>query len=295
MTSIAAYKNGLKWSVQNIKLWGWLYFGNFLLAALAAIPLMNLLEEKLEHTLASRRLMEGFDFTVFTDFIHEYGAALLPVFSQTPLLIIVYLFLSVFFMGGILAVCKRNPQKVDFQLFAVGAIQYFWRIFRMSLYFLILHGLLIMLFGTLFMLLIKGGDLKQLDSELVIYTRGMIILAVYLFFAGLLVLIQDFSKIEMVENNHKIVVKSIKIAVITVFRHFKSIFVLALLNWFGFGLIALLYLWLRGDDLNHSVTELWMIFILGQFFILLRMGLKVLNLASKTLLYKNIQSKISTP
>lgn len=288
MTAISAYINGLKWSVRNVKIWLWLYLCNFALAALAAIPLMNLLEEKLGNTFAAQKLMEGFDYTVFNDFMREYGAAISPILSQSKLLIVLYILLSVFLMGGILEVCKNSPQTAHFRSFVVGSIKYFWRLLRMTIYFLVIHGLVFFLFFQLFMSLIHGGDLKQLTSELVVYHRGAIVLVIYLFVAGIILTVHDFAKIYLVENNPKWVFTAIKNGVKIVFKNFKSTFFLSFLNWFVFGLFSIIYLLLRGDDLNSTVGGLWFIFILGQVFILIRMGLKILNLASKTLWYKQL-------
>ena len=288
MTAIAAYINGLKWSIQNVKIWWWLYLCNFLLAALAAIPLMSLLEEKLGHTFAAKQLIEGFNYTIFSDFMNEYGAAILPILSQSKLLIGLYFLLSIFLMGGILENCKNSLQKAHFQVFVVRAIKYFWRFFRLTIYFLILHGAVVFLFFTIFMWLIHGGDLKQLDSELVIYSRGAIVFGIYFFVAGILSSIHDFSKIYLVENNTKIVVKAIKEGAKMVVKNFGSVLLLSLLNWLTFALISLLYLTLRGNDLNSTVSGLWFVFVLGQVFIFIRMGMKVLNLESKTLLFKGI-------
>jgi len=291
MTAISAYLNGAKWSIRTLKMWGWLYICNFVLAALVAVPLMSLFEEKLDHSFAVQHLMEGFDYTVFTDFINAYGAAIIPILSQAKLLIALYILLSVFLMGGILEISKFPSQKTHFQLFAVGSIKYFWRLFRMTIYFLVIHLLFFFLFFQLFWWLIHGGDLKQLDSELVIYSRGAIVLSVYLFFAGILSIIHDYAKIFLAQNNARIVVTAIKNGAQIVFKNFKSIFFLSILNWLTFVIISCLYLTFRGDDLNSSPSRLWFIFFLGQFFIFLRMGLKILNIKSKTLLFQNFFNK----
>lgn len=269
-----------------MKIWWWLYLCNFILAAMVAVPLMSVLEEKLGHSFAVQQLMEGFNYTVFTDFMNEYGEAITPILSQSKLVIMLYVLLSVFLMGGILESCKNHLQKVNFQVFAVGAIKYFLRLILMTICFLLLHGLLFYGFFKLFMWLIEGGDLKQLDSELVIYYRGGIVLIIYLFFAGILATIHDFAKIDLVENNPKWGFSAILNGGKLVFNNCVSTLFLSFLNWLTFGLIALIYLVLRGDDLNSTVGELWFIFFLGQAFILIRMGLKILNLKSKMFLYK---------
>ncbi len=288
MTAISAYINGLKWSIRNVKIWLWLYLCNFALAALVAVPLMNLLEEKLGKTFAAQKLMKGFDYTVFTDFMREYGAAVSPILSQSKLLIVLYTLLSVFLMGGILEVCKNSPQKAHFQSFAVGSIKYFWKLLFLTLCFFVIHGLVFFLFFQLFMSLIYGGDLKQLTSELVIYNRGAIVLGIYLFVAGIILTIHDFAKIYLVDNNPKWFFTAIKNGIKIVFKNFKSTFLLSFMNWFVFVLFSVIYLLLRGDDLNSTGGGLWFIFILGQAFIFIKMGLKILNLESKTLLFQQI-------
>jgi len=287
MNAIRAYLQGWKWSVRNIKLWFWLYLFNVVLAALAALPLMNVLEEKLGRSMVSDSLMEGFDYTVFTDFMNQYGVAIAPILSQSKLLIFLYFLLSIWLMGGILNSVKNSLQKAHFQSFIVGCIKYFWRILFLTILFLFLHGIVAFGVFSLFKNFVHGFDFKQLSSELELYRGAAIWGFIYSLFLVFFFQIQDYAKVFLVKNDSK-VHQAIGQSVRFIFRNFGSTFLLTLINWLTFILVVWLYWVLSGDDLNSTEGTLRMTFVLGQIFVLFRLGLKVVNLESAMLLTRQL-------
>lgn len=285
MDFLNAYISGLKTTFRKSKMWLFLYVLNFLFAIALAFPLSGFLEEKLGYTLAADKLLEGFNFTIANDFMNQYGEVIGFVLNQSLIAIILYLLLSVFLIGGILSILKNSKASFQFADFWIGCSSYFWRMLRLTIYFLIFQVIIFFLFFTLFSTLTAGG-LERFQNESEIVQRGLILLPFYLFFATIFFMVHDYTKIQVVNTpSNNWLFKPIRQAFSFVFKNFKSTFLLYLLNLLTFGLLFFLYLKI---DFSASIL---LTFLLGQFFVITRIGTKLLNLASATDLYQEIRLK----
>ena len=280
MNFITAYTSGLKTIFSKGKLWLLLYALNFLFAILLAYPLSGFLGEKLGDTLAADQLFEGFDFAIANDFINQYGDAFGVIMNQSVFGMGLYLLLSVFLVGGILNVLKKEEQSYQLADFWTGGGKYFWRMLRLTIYFFIIQIVVLVAFFMLFSTLTAGG-LERFHNEGEIIQRGLIILPFYLLIATIFFMIHDYAKIHVVATDKSLLFQPIRQAFQWVFRNFGQTFLLYLLNLLTFGILFFIYLQLNGG------TVLLAIFLIGQFFVLARIGSKLLNLASATELYQS--------
>lgn len=278
MNFIAAYTSGLKTIFGKGKLWLLLYALNFLFAIFLAYPLSGLLGRKLGDTLAADKLFERFDYSIFNDFIIEYWDALYVIGNQSIFGVSLYLLLSVFIVGGILNIFKEEEDGLT--NFWKGGGKYFWRMLRMAIYFLAMQIGIFILFFMLFSMLTSGG-LERFHNEGEIIRRGLIILPIYLFFATIFFMIHDYAKIHVVATDKGIVFRPILDAFKWVFRNFGQALLLYLVNLLTFAILFFIYLKLDGG------SAILAIFLIGQFFVLGRIGTKLLNLASATELYRS--------
>ncbi len=281
MNFIAAYTSGLKTIFGKGKLWLLLYALNFLFAILLAYPLSGFLGRKLGDTLAADKLFENFDYSIFNDFIIEYWDALGVIANQSIFGLLLYLLLSVFLVGGILNIFKEEGSGYGLANFWKGGGKYFWRMLRLTIYFLAMQIGILILFFILFSALTSGG-LERLHNEGEIIERGLIVLSIYLFFATIFFMIHDYAKIHVVATDKKMVFRPILDAFKWVFRNFGQAFLLYLLNLLTFGILFFIYLKIDGG------SAILAIFLIGQFFVLARIGTKLLNLASATKLYRSL-------
>lgn len=279
MNFINAYTSGLKTIFSKGKLWLLLYALNFLFAIFLVYPLSGFLGTKLGHTLAADTLFKGFDFSIANDFVQEYGDAFGVIMNQSIFGIILYLLLSVFLVGGILNIFKANEKAYSLTSFWSGGGKYFWRMFRLAIYFLLIQIAVFVLFFMLFATLTAGG-LERFHNEGEIIQRGLIILPIYLLVATIFFMIHDYAKIHVVATDKSFLFQPIKQAFGWVFKNFSQTFLLYLLNLLTFGLLFFIYIKLDGG------TAMLLVFLIGQFFVLARIGTKLLNLASATKLYQ---------
>ena len=280
MNFIKAYTSGLKNIFGKGKLWLLLYLLNFLFAIFLAYPLSGFLDDKLGDTLAADNLFEGFDFAIANDFISQYGDAVGVIMNQSIFGLALYLLLSVFLVGGILNILKQEKDKYSLTDFWSGGGKYFWRMLRLTIYFLLIQISLFVLFFMLFSMLTAGG-LDRFHNEREIVQRGLMILPFYLLVATIFFMIQDYAKIHIVATDKNVIFQPILQAFRWVFKNFSQTFLLYILNLLTFGLLFLVYWKLDGGN------AILAIFLIGQFFIIARIGTKLLNLASATELYQS--------
>lgn len=284
MRFLNAYTKGLKLATSNVKVWLILYALNFLFAFLLAFPFFKYLDSKLAHTMAVDKLTNGFDFTIFNDFLNEYGDIFGFIINQSMVSVFLFLLLSVFTVGGILLLFMQLLQKelqyTKIQTFFRGGSKYYWRLFRLSFYFFIIHLALFLIAFTIFNQLTADG-LARFESEKPIWNIGYIVFGIYLFLATIFFMIHDYAKIHIVHVDRHLLVQPFWQSIQLVLKNFPQVFLLYLLNLATFALLYFLY-W------NIQTGAILLTFLIGQIFIFLRVGMKLLNLGSATALYQEI-------
>ena len=282
MNAISAYIKGWGLTLRHFKMWGLLYIFNFLFALLLTFPVFQFLDKKLANTLAIDKMFQQFDFTVFNDIMKEYGDIVGILTDQSLFSSLLFLFLSIFLTGGLLNVFRHREIPFRFAGFWVGCSKFFWRIFGLTILFLIIQGIIVIVFFFLFNGLTSGG-LDRFASEAAIYNRAVLLLPFYSFFAMLFWMIQDYSKVLMVQEDLSLF-RSVIAGVKFVFRHFFSTFPLYFLNLITFAILLYAYWQIpTGNAIGAA-------FLIGQLFLVLRIGTKLLNLGSATILYEKIRA-----
>jgi len=211
---------------------------------------------------------DGFDYTVMHDFLANYEVSISAFTELTLVIALIYLVFSIFTAGGIIQVFHKKEQEKNLRNFWSGCSYYFWRMLRVTLYFLLIHAVVAGLFGFVFMQLAPESP----DSELQYINLLNIIFPLYLVAAIIVAMWQDFTKIKVVQRDENILVKSFKAATRFVFSNFGKVGLFYLLNLLTLGFIYLLY---RGGNLTF--TGMNAVFFLGQFLIIGRIGIKLWN------------------
>jgi len=286
MNIIKAYGSGWAQVFRNWKLWLLLFATNVLFALTSALPFFKYFNAKIGDSLALDMLLERFDFGIISDFLTNYGFGLSILTNQSAMMIVLYLLLSVFLMGGIVKTAQNPYTAYESGEFWAASARYFWRFFRLTFYFLIIHGLLLFGFVTL-LGQVSSGDIR---SENTILSYLKIFGVIYLFLMSIVSLIQDYAKIHIVETNPKLISKSILNSLSFVFKNFGRTFFLMLLNAFT---LILFYGIFKMMDLNiyaNTGFTVFLLFVVGQLFILSRIALKIQNMASDYLMYNSLHS-----
>jgi hypothetical protein len=291
MNFFIAYIKGLWLAVKKIKMWLLLYIINFVFAILAAIPLSSLLQEKVGKSLAPERMLSDFDYTIYQDFMNEYGDAFSIIMGQSQLIFVFYFFLSIFLVGGILTILKNHTDKFSFQAFWSGCTVYFWRMLRLTFYFLIIHAVILGAFSILIYFGKFHQGLDGVESEVEMINAVKYMLPIYLIFASFFFLIQDYAKIHVIHKNPNWLFRSFWKSFAIVFNNFLKTYPLYLLNMLTFAIIFIAFWYFRFYNNMDNVAAIALTFAVGQAFIFARIGTKLLNLGSATLMYQSIMKE----
>ena len=289
MKAIRAYFKGWQYAFRKIKMWGLLYGLNALLAFLCTLPLLKLLNEKLGQSAVLQEILPDFDYAVYNDVVHQFGEAISVVLDQSWVMIALFFLLSIFTMGGILRTFQKVEKPFSFRMFWAAGAYYFWRVFRLTIYFLIVHFILLGAAIGLFLTFMEGGP-GTFENEYVIIRAAAFIFPVYLLLAMIVLMIQDYAKIHLVEKDPGFLFSTIWQATGLVFRKMGSVFSLYLLNFITFGIVAFAY-WLfnKNGKISDAPTVLGA-FVVGQLFVFFRIGSKLMNLGSASWLYQQVMN-----
>lgn len=279
---IRAYIRGLQATFQSSKIWLWLYLLNLFVALLIAMPLHSLLENKLAYSLQADKLIAGFDYTVYQDFMNEYGEAVWAIWGQVPVFIILFMMLYIFLTGGILTMFKTLPETLDRTNFGKSCAHFFGRFIRLAIYFLIFQaGLAAIFVGLYFAIADKSSDKSIMDT---IFT----LVPIFGIFSSALMMVHDYAKIHVVHRDERWLFQPIKEAFQLTFKHFFKMLGLYWLNLLTFMLAFALYWLIKSNVPSETGIGILIVFVLGQIFLWARIGTKLLNLSSATVLYHEL-------
>ncbi len=285
MTITKAYRSGWKKVWGNKKLWGLLYLLNFVFALLSTIPFRGFLKESLGNTLATSRMLDGFDYAFLTDFMREYGNGISVILNLSLGIILLYFIFSIFWMGGILNILKNEDETYSFQKFWQGSAFYFWKLLRLTFYFFIVHIFVLGVFALIF--LRKGVSPFELDSEIEIINSILITVPIYLFFATIIAMIQDYAKAHILHHDTTFITRPIKNAIQFTFKNFRKCLGLYLLNLLTFLAFFGIYWILSNSFKSDTTATIVLLFFIGQAFIIARIAIKLLNIGSAISLYQS--------
>lgn len=267
---------------DNSPLLLWLYLLNVGFALVAAIPLHNLIENKVGDSLAISRLMPNFDYTIVQDFLREYGSEIGVIFQEAQFLILFYFIFSIFLTGGILEKLRFTPAHT----FLHGGATHFWKLLRLTIYFLSIYILVLVVLGGLFNFIFLE-NFTNYASERPVVHGAIVFIGVFFLLAIFISMTQDYAKIQVIHHPQKSVFKSFWNTWGLVLKNIRKTFSLYLLNTLILLLVFGLYWWISGYF--HPVDTGWKIvltFALSQLFVLGRIACKLLNLGSATVLYE---------
>lgn len=133
----------------------------FLLTLLPALPpalaFFSMLTSEADGSLAPLQMLPGFNYTVFSDFMHDHGGAVWPLIRAGWWTAVLSLLISVWAKGGILFSLTNGFSAVTFWQ---AGTHYFGRNLRLlgvTALFVLLWALSLLLVGTLIGVLLDGG------------------------------------------------------------------------------------------------------------------------------------------
>lgn len=284
---LLAFKAGIQASFHYFRVVLFFYFGALILALLGALPLRAALQAQAGNSVMLTDLIKGFDYTFLNDFLQNYGAAVAPMINQPLWMLGLFFLLLIFLTSGLVTLLVLQTKSYDRSIFWTGSATYFWRMLRLTIFFLILQGILLGLFALLYWKVTKGWSTDVLDNEAILTGAFRWIIPLYIAVAAIVWMWQDYAKIYLVKKDSRWIWPAIGGSASFIRKNFSKTYLLYALN---LGLLALLLLVNYGVGSITEVdgnTTIWLTFIWGQFIVLTRFLLQVINLGSATAFSQN--------
>ncbi len=290
MNFLVGYFVGIWNTVRRLRMWLLLYFVTLVFAVLLTIPFFDVMDQSIGNSLELPKLLPGYDHTVVDDFLHAHGKKMSAVIGQFKGFTVFFVLLYIFLTGGILQTYDLLSEKFSRQRFWSGCTTNFWRVLRVFLLFTVIQVLVALLIyyplGEFF-----GKGFDGINDERTFYKAGAFAVGIHVLLASFFGMISDYTKVRLVKKNQFSVLKETWESTKFVVRHFFKTYPLYLLNLLTFVGLFALYVFLGRQIGMISKTTIVVMFIIQQLFIFLRIGTKLMNLASISAMYDAVVLK----
>jgi MFS family permease len=249
----------------------------------------NTLKVEDQNSLAFLNLLQGFDYTVYTDFMHRSSRVIAPLISVGRWLGLLYIFLSLFTAGGILyrfTQFSGQPARVSFSIGAFWqACSYyigrFGRLFGVTLLFMIIGGGIWLVAGTLLGVVLNDSLTERGEFWIGIFFFALALLTVAFVFC-----IGDYAKVIMFREDERQAFRAFGRAGRLVLNNLSKTYVLyCLLILIGTALFGVYFL-LDELILMSSWLTILLMFLVQQSLVFARVGLKVWSLGMAYVIYE---------
>ena len=272
MNILKAYTTGFRASIKLPRPVFLIYLINFILAIMVAMPLFNVMDEYMGNRLIANQLLKSFNATVFVDFIMEAGGIIQVFLSQIKWILIIYWVVSIFLAGGIIR--TLNQSKFSMSSFFLGAGYNFFRYLGISLIMLILQIVVILIiYVPTLILLFSISD--TVGSERTLYAIFLIAMFVHILIMLFLVMVSDYAKYYSALYDTGNIFKSVTGGFSYAFNNFIRTFVLYILLVILPFAIVIGYFKIETSISSHIALAVFLMFIVQQVFILLRIWFRI--------------------
>lgn len=280
MKILKAYSSGLVTTLKRFRLISLAYLFLLIPGLLVAFPFLSNFKSASSQFISPGKLLEGFDYTAYSELMDFYGDGIKSVLSQASWLIMFYILISVFVTGAILHVLNDKKQKAKFMIFLSGGSKYFWRFFRLSVIFIILQVLIALIVYLPFSILV-GNSFEHAATEKSTFFLFLPFGFIHLLLAVYLHLISNYTRFILVHDNSRIVLRAIWNAIKFVSARFFGTYGLAILLFIFPVLLLFGYFKFSEQVEMTSGLLIFLVFLAQQFYIWLRMATRVWAYASQ--------------
>jgi len=290
MNIAKAYIGGFQQSLRSPRMILILYAVNILTALILALPFMNTLKASFGYSGIVENLVNGFDYTTFSNFMFYSGKGIYAILAGIKWLVLAYFIISTFLTGGILR--TLNKEKFTTSTFFAGSAYNFFRLLGLSA-IMIITQIIFALLVYVPMSLIIDSIYPSVSSEITLYYVVFVAIFIHMLLFLLAAMIGDYAKFYLVLDDSFNIFKGFWKGVKYVFTNFFKTYSLYFILFILPSVFMYLYLYLEKDIKMATGIGILIVFILQQVFIILRVILRVWVLASQLKIYSDdfIKSK----
>jgi len=243
------------------------------------LPVHGMILEHLGYPLDIGRDLGKFDYTQVSDLLNNHGEAIGIILYQAKWIFFFFFLITVFLTGGLTAYFFEKEKQFNLASFLQQCINKFGKFLRLNIYFLIFHLLLIGVSIFLYQKYLGSFSPFEIENDTKLVKGVYIIGPIYLFLAITLQAISDVAKYKILGSSSKYITQPIKLAFSTVFRNLHHVMIFLITHFACYYLLIKLYGVCKHIISVDSSFGFWILIILGQLFILMRVGLRLTKFA----------------
>lgn len=229
--------------------------------------------------------IQGFDIYMLGEFLNNYGEGLQPLMVLFFIVVVFYFLFAVYANSAILYAVASKNSYIPLRSFWNGGLNYYWRIFRLSLYYLL--ALMAVLAGVWFALLAIGINVLEVFDDRELLMKVRIGLAVFTLLSVIFYVLKQYAKILIALKNQPFITGALLQSGRFTFKYFLTTLLLYIINLLAFIALVFLYIKLRNlIDVNAWVAT----FLLAQVLLLLKITCRIIHLHSCLELYKRLEA-----
>jgi hypothetical protein len=237
------------------------YFIISILPLILGIQMFEKLLEVSDNSLILNKLVENFDFAIFTDFWRLNSDKLQPVFLKAAWAIPIIYFLKLFITGG--NIDAMNEGIFNLKRYLRQCNKYFWRMFRLDiLHFFALIMILVIAILVIFILVPYLTDVNELQ----LFARLGSVIGFSVILICLFDLFKDYCIQRIFFTGSHSVRKTFLDSVKYVLQSPKTYFFR--ITFYGFGLTWLLVYLETEKIISGTGISVWITIICQQFYVI---------------------------
>ena len=225
------------------------------------------------------KLLNDFDFKVYTDFLNSAGDRVYPLINQMLWFGIFYLFFTVFFAGGVLKYFEVPGIKSKAQTFFAGCAKYFSRFLRLGIYVLLIQAVVFAVIAVPFAGIFNNA--LESSTEPSLFTVVLIWFGLHIFLFVLISIVSDYAKIILVKEDSGKVWRALWNGFRFTIKKFYITYPLYILLLIIPVVLTFVYLWIDASLGMKSILTVFVMALIQQIFIWTRVYCKVWILGSE--------------
>ncbi len=272
MDIIKSYIKGLFTSIRFPLMILILYAINFGFAILLATLFFSSMKSSAGQSLELETILTNFNYTFFVDLMNQSSDVFKNIFKQIKWFMIIYWFLNIFLSGGILQTITNQRFKIS--VFFAASGRNFFRFLGTSILNILLHIFVALIIYVPIFYIVKALSLG-FTTEHSYYYIAIIAFMLHAFAFGIVVMINDYSKIYFLSNESKNIFKAFWQATKFVFSKLFKTYLLFILLILPSLAMFYLYISFYGNIQMATTFGIIVMFFIQQVFILLRIWFRV--------------------
>ena len=269
-------KNGFKRTKFFLKYITFMYAVTFIFSFFGGLA-FNLSLNPVKNRPILNTLFEKFNFSIYNSFMHNYGDGIDVLMTSMFLFAVMFVLIEIFFSSALLGTIFDNSTKNKISRFFSRGVKFYWRFFKLFIYFLIAVVVAFAAIVTITAAIISSYEGSGIESDY-FYTTLIAILIFILAFIKLSI-IADVAKLFIVKENIKNVWFAVKKSFLFLLLRMHVFFFFYFIIIFIVSAVAGIYLLIETNIITTNMFAVFVLFIIQQLIIWVKYASKVLLIA----------------